>query len=76
MYEHINDLNVLPSPTWAENSNCSPGDAEVLLTSGVTMRIDELAVGDSVHVGHGRFSPVFMVARTPRLRHSPAVHCN
>jgi hypothetical protein len=32
----------------------------VLLSSGVAIRIDELAVGDHVHVGHGRFSAVFM----------------
>jgi Hint module len=32
----------------------------VVLSSGVAMRIDELSVGDRVHVGHGCFSEVFM----------------
>jgi Hint module len=39
---------------------CFPADAILLLESGETKRMDELAVGDSVHIGNGEYSRIFM----------------
>jgi hypothetical protein len=39
---------------------CFPGAATVRVEGGGVRRMDELAVGDRVDVGRGRFSPVFM----------------
>lgn len=41
-------------------SECFPSSATVQLADGGHVRMDELAVGDRVHVGGGRFSPVFI----------------
>jgi hypothetical protein len=41
-------------------SACFPASSTVSVEDGRTIRMDELAVGDSVHVGSGRYSHVFM----------------
>lgn len=38
---------------------CFPADATATLASGARVRMDELAIGDTVAVGGGRFSDVF-----------------
>lgn len=38
---------------------CFPADATVTLGSGEARRMDELRVGDEVHVGKGKTSPIF-----------------
>jgi len=43
-----------------DDSVCFPGDAEVLLSSGKTVTMADLQVGDSVSVGGGGFSPVYV----------------
>lgn len=39
---------------------CFPADATVIRADGARIRMDQLRVGDSVAVGAGSFSPVFM----------------
>jgi hypothetical protein len=41
-------------------SSCFPASATVLLDTGATVPMSSLKLGDSVHVGAGAFSPVFM----------------
>jgi desert hedgehog len=43
-----------------DGSKCFPAHATVTLRSGASSRMDELAVGDAVHIGNGDFSEVFM----------------
>lgn len=43
-----------------DDSECFPGDAEVELASGATVRMAELKVGDEVAIGGGAFSPVYV----------------
>lgn len=43
-----------------DDSECFPGDAEVVLASGDTVRMDALSVGDEVAIGGGAFSPVYV----------------
>lgn len=43
-----------------DDSECFPGDMEVVLASGDTVRMDELKVGDEVAIGRGAFSPVYL----------------
>jgi len=43
-----------------DDSVCFPGDAEVLLSSGKTVTMADLQVGDAVLVSGGRFSPVYV----------------
>lgn len=40
-------------------ATCFPADATVTLGSGEARRMDELRVGDEVHVGKGKTSPIF-----------------
>jgi hypothetical protein len=42
------------------SSNCFPGSAVVQTADGGARRMDKIAVGDSVHVGGGDFSEIFM----------------
>jgi len=52
-------LTPSPTPEEDDESVCFPADATVTLASGATVRMDALAVGDTVAVGGGRFSDVF-----------------
>jgi hypothetical protein len=49
-----------PSATSSGDSKCFPGDATVELESGAVIPMHELAVGDSVKVGAGGYSRVFL----------------
>jgi Hint module len=43
-----------------KKKSCFPASATILLESGLTIPMSSLAIGDSVHVGAGAFSKVFM----------------
>jgi hypothetical protein len=61
VYEPLNSLSVIPTPTPEGSSgSCFPADAQVLLECGGLKRMDALQIGDRVHVGNGKFSQVFM----------------
>lgn len=47
-------------PESNDGSVCFPGDATVTLENGKQVRMDEVKIGDSVSVGGGKFSQVFM----------------
>jgi Hint module len=49
-----------PTPLAADKPACFPGAATVEMRNGGVRRMSDLAVGDSVHVGSGIFSTVFM----------------
>lgn len=50
-----------PTPSSsAVASECFPSSATVQLADGSRVRMDALAIGDHVHVGGGRISPVFL----------------
>jgi hypothetical protein len=68
VYEPSKGFDVVPGRSASDAKSCFPKDARVLLASGIVKRMDELDVGDQVHVGHGRFSTVFMF--THRVSHS------
>lgn len=44
----------------SDDAVCFPADARVTLSSGATVRIDEVNINDRVQVSDGSFSPVFM----------------
>eukprot|EP00171_Calliarthron_tuberculosum_P019603 IDg19603t1 len=50
------EVQSTPTPTPV----CFPGSASVMLSSGATKSMADLAVGDEVAVGAGKFSKVFM----------------
>lgn len=41
-------------------ASCFPSSATVQMESGVTKRMDSLAIGDRVHVGNGQYASIFM----------------
>lgn len=63
--------NVLPTPQPPNlgdgPSVCFPADATVRLRHGIK-RMDQLTVGDSVHVGNGEYSNVFMFSHKQYYR--------
>lgn len=57
-----------PSPS--EDSVCFPADAYVEIQNGFKKRIDQVNIGDRLHVGNGHYSPVFMF--THKISHVEA----
>lgn len=55
----------------ADDAACFPGDAVVLMESGVSKKMEDLAVDDRVSSGSGKFSGVFMF--THKLQNSQNV---
>ncbi len=52
--------DVANSSTNSTGRVCFPASARVDLRSGPSVRMDELSIGDEVHVGQGKYSTVFM----------------
>eukprot|EP00737_Agarophyton_chilense_P003682 gb/GEZJ01004376.1/.p1 GENE.gb/GEZJ01004376.1/~~gb/GEZJ01004376.1/.p1 ORF type:complete len:380 (-),score=56.14 gb/GEZJ01004376.1/:308-1423(-) len=50
-----------PTATPSDDDDvCFPASALVQLADGTLRRMDQIAIGDMLHVGHNQYSPVFM----------------
>lgn len=57
----------------SEDSKCFPADARVTLADGSMRSVEQLNIGDRVHVGEGVFSHVFMFTHKDADRISPFI---
>lgn len=55
-------------PTGEAESVCFPADASVLTVDGRRVRMDELRIGDRVHVGGGIYSDIFLFTHKDAAR--------